>query len=31
MFTGQKYLSKGNFPFNLDNTLSEKIEGPQPG
>ena len=22
MFTGQTPLSKGNFPFNLDNTLS---------
>ena len=22
MFTGQTHLSKGNFPFNLKNTLS---------
>ena len=22
MFTGQTHLSKGNFPFNLENTLS---------
>ena len=23
MFTGQTHLSKGNFPFNLENTLSK--------